>query len=1301
MRRLVTLLAAAVAVMSCVREEPIVLVGSISLSPSELVIREGEQKTVSATISPGNATDKTLTWTSDAPEIATVADGKVTGVSKGKATITATANDASGVRVTCSVTVKYANPEISFDPGQSKTVAAGTEGGSFTLSFTALEDWTAAIINDRADSWLEISPTSGGKGKAEMTLTVAENGSFDGRSASVRITCDEESETITVTQKQKDAITLTNDRFEIGSEGGPVSVKLKSNVNFSYQIAEDCESWIQPVGTKSYDDYTLDFSVAANTGITKREGSILFTDGTLSETVKIFQEGAKPTIVISQDRYEIGSEGGEIRIDVGSNVDVTMVIPENATWLREVSTKAFSTNIFYLRVDPNPDPDDRSATVIFMNNENGLSEKVFITQKQLDQINIDGDEVTVGENGGGFDITLGTNVGYSVSIDSGWIKEISTKALVSHTHSFSVEPLPDDVSLRTATITFTDDKSQITRTFTVTQKDLSPIIQFKDEAVKAICVKKWDRDDDGELSEREAAAVKSLDWSFYQNKDIILFDELEFFTGLTEIHDSAFYSCEALKSVKIPENVTQLGNTAFYYCMSLESITLPEKLAVIGNWALGSLHSLKTLVIPPNVTTIGDYALYNCRSLKRVICLPEDPPECGEYLLRYCPEGWIIVPEGCVQKYKEAEKWKEFPERIITAKEEDSPVFSFNDADTKAYCVDRWDRNGDGELSEREAASVMELRSDNVMREITSFDELRYFTGLKSLPSYLFYGNENLKSVKLPPNLTEIGNYAFGYTGLQCELELPAGLLTIGESAFIGCKGLTGSLVIPEGVTVIPNYAFYNCAGLNGPLVLPEGLESIGELSFAFCSGLSGDLTIPSSITDVPVEAFYHCSGMKGTLTLQKDIKSIGVLAFAHTDFSRIDVLAVDEPVLGNDAFDAEGCLIYVPKGKATEYQEADGWKEFCMRITEEGHLPKDFFYSSTDYSRDGEVVCLQRATKGMGINIIFLGDGFVDRDMAPGGAYETLMRRWMEQFFAYEPYTTFREWFNIYMVKVVSKNKVFGTPDSERRLTRNLSDEEESSSFGNRIATLYDVCRQYAELVPNPTGQGLRTAVFMNTDGSVGRSFCSYSTSGYCTGFIFDSIDRRPSTLNHEIGGHGFAWLADEYTEFNEPAPNPRESVENSHGYGTCLNIDWRSDPSTVIWARYLQDPRYANEGLGVFEGASRYATGLFRASFNSMMRHDFSAGAVFNAPSREAIYRNIMRWGYDGDWEFDYETFVALDEAGRRQAAEAYAAYPPNAARPLSAEEDFKPGLPPLRIDDDVREIIVSDDGSVTIIR
>lgn len=85
-------------------KEPVINVTSISLSPSKMKLVTGTQKTITATVLPNNATDKTLTWHSDAPSVAVVDDGKVTALSVGKASIVASSPDGE-ITATCTVTV--------------------------------------------------------------------------------------------------------------------------------------------------------------------------------------------------------------------------------------------------------------------------------------------------------------------------------------------------------------------------------------------------------------------------------------------------------------------------------------------------------------------------------------------------------------------------------------------------------------------------------------------------------------------------------------------------------------------------------------------------------------------------------------------------------------------------------------------------------------------------------------------------------------------------------------------------------------------------------------------------------------------------------------------------------------------------------------------------------------------------------------------------------------------------------------------------------------------------------------------
>ena len=283
-------------------------------------------------------------------------------------------------------------------------------------------------------------------------------------------------------------------------------------------------------------------------------------------------------------------------------------------------------------------------------------------------------------------------------------------------------------------------------------------------------------------------------------------------------------------------------------------------------------------------------------------------------------------------------------------------------------------------------------------------------------------------------------------------------------------------------------------------------------------------------------------------------------------------------------------------------------------------------FYTSTDYSKDGEMFTIQKATVGNGINLVFLGEGFVDTDMEAGGKYETKMKEAADKMFELEPYKSFRNRFNLYGVKVVSPNAEF-TDGAE-----------------NRINESYDVSFEYASKSV-PEDARMMVVVVYNSDTSVGRSYCALFESGDFVTFVMDGVN---NTLIHEACGHGIAKLADEYVESGyESVTLPEEEKEildtyHAHEWGWFGNVDHNNTNSTVRWSHMLNDSRYANDGLGIFEGAYTYGLGVYRPSDDSMMRYNIS---WFNAPSREQIYKAIMTLSEGEEWTYNYEDFVTYD--------------------------------------------------------
>ena len=211
-------------------------------------------------------------------------------------------------------------------------------------------------------------------------------------------------------------------------------------------------------------------------------------------------------------------------------------------------------------------------------------------------------------------------------------------------------------------------------------------------------------------------------------------------------------------------------------------------------------------------------------------------------------------------------------------------IIVFVDPNVKTICLANWDTDHDGSLSKAEAAAVTSLGSVfKRNNDITSFDELQYFTGLTELDSWALSNCPKLTSVTLPATMTEIGENAFTASGLT-SLNIPASVTTIGESALAGCKSLTAFTVDDENnnFTVVDGILYNKgkttlvcCpAGKTGVASLPATVTTIETNGFYDCSELTA-INLSASLTKIGDAVFVGCSGLT-TLTLPEPIRTIG-----------------------------------------------------------------------------------------------------------------------------------------------------------------------------------------------------------------------------------------------------------------------------------------------------------------------------------------------------------------------------------------------------------------------------------------
>ena len=1016
------------------------------------------------------------------------------------------------------------------------------KGGTASVSFTTNAAWTASI--GTSTSWLKVSPTSGTAGTHTLTITTEENDTYDERNATLTIKAGNASQNLTITQKQKDGLTVTSNKIEVGADGGNFSIEAKSNVNVTFEIEESAKDWITASESRGLTAKTLKFTAKANEEKENRQGNIILKGGDgLNETITVYQDGNSPTLVITSDDIIVGSDGKTIKIELKSNVNYTMALPQ-VNWISKEESRAISAYTHYLAIAPNETYDQRSAVVYFQSEAEGLKDSINITQLQKDAIIVAKNEYEVAPKGEKLEFTISTNVDFEVSTSVEWIKQnTDSRGLVGKELSFTIDE-NEGMESREGEIYITFENL----------KQTIKIIQLGYEAIERTALIEFYKATNGDNWKNNTnwCSDKPIsEWyGVYTNK-----------LGYVISLDLAKNNLVGY----LPKEIGALGKLeTFSVALNRLSGIIPDEL-----W---TISTLKEIDLSVNYFT-GELtsSIGNAKELHKL------------WLCNNCMYGELPNELWCLTKL----------ENLNLGNSYKNPNWNYESNQLNKF-------------------------SGSISPDISQLSNLRvfYMTCLQltgKIPDEL-WDIQTLEEVDLK------GNYLTG--------ELSPAIKNAHSLKVLDLRNNSLSGKIPEEICELTTLLSFNIANFD-KLKISNGIEIKFDRETQFNS-ISGD--IPENISALTNLSYISLANNNITGEFPE--------CFAYNPN-----LYYNAPVLYGNRMSG------VISSKITNSENWQRWSAALKYLLpqQNGYGFILEAYESTDYSEDGKIKLLQTATKGNGIDIILMGDAYSDRLIADG-TYDRVMNTAMETFFTEEPYKSFRDHFNVYCVKAVSKNEVYtGT-----------SSTVFEGNFSNRIGANNSRILSYAKkAISEERMDNALIVVMFNTKAYDGACVLfdptneDYGDWGNGTSISYMTVSDNYSDftdlLLHEAAGHGFAKLADEYVQKGYGAI-PESSIEYIKGvksaYGWYKNIDLTNDPNEVGWSHFLSDERYAYDGLGIYEGALYYSSGVWRATKESIM-HYHTGG--FNAPSREAIYYRIHKLAYGEDWKYDYEEFVKYDAINR----------------------------------------------------
>lgn len=712
----------------------------------------------------------------------------------------------------------------------------------------------------------------------------------------------------------------------------------------------------------------------------------------------------------------------------------------------------------------------------------------------------------------------------------------------------------------------------------------------------------------------------------------------------------------------------RLPGSAFNGKRTIHHVVFPERMTSIGAQAFIGSGLMGDLVIPEGVIEIGDEAFLDCLSIHGTLSLPSSLEHLGGGAFHWTHfTGSLTLPERI---------------RHIGGGAFASCGFT-------------------GELNIPEKVTHI---GGSAFSDNNFTGNLVIPQAVKKVEGWAFSGAFSNGTLYLHDGITEIQDGAFGGCGFKGELVLPKNLRLIGYAAFSGTK--YSSIVFNDKLVTIKEYAFSGCSRLSGTLTLPDKLLEINEGTFSDCT-LLDEIVIGKNITKVAGLAFRGCYNLSGitvnapepplitsecddwgrwgeafhdvpkdNFTVQVPAESVEAYKSASgwKEFKRIAAYSgfVCRPSFASALntrhreeliLNADGpwTVTHMPDWVTLSRTSGTGKTPLTLTINE---MPRnngdredyiEFSLTDTDFTcccdvsqfdyqyGEDECIALQKATKGNGVNVVFVGDGFDAKSIAEG-AYLDLVREQAEYFFGIEPFTTFRDRFNVYACISLSQETGVNTANTWRNTRFRTMYAVDCIGGGFLMhENIDDVFNYVVNTTPVTADRIPRTTVIMTLNCDDYGSTTTLTENGSAVSICCKSPDTYPmdtrGMIQHEACGHAFGKLADERVSKNAYlSSTAKNAIEEAQWRGWYRNISTSGKMEDVSWSRFIFDPRYS-DAVDIFEGAFGVTRKAYRPELNSCMNFGIP---YFNAPSRYEIMRRIL--DYSGE-HFDDEVFYRLD--------------------------------------------------------